>query len=316
MTIYLKDSRWNSIVKNELPVMAGVFLALVLSFPNLAQGVESICPGGTAPSPNVLWCDDFEDMVPLNQKYFQYDSAGGSFIPVQGQGVGGSVGMQATWQSAQVSAGSFIRTFGRSPVNSQSNSNTDFNEIYWRLYLKEQSGWTGNSYKLTRATIFASSNWAQAMIAHVWGDGTGDTLIIDPASGINSNGNLVTTQYNDFANLTWLGLVRGSTPIFNQADSGVWHCIESHVKLNSSGASNGIFEFWIDNNLEASRTDLNWVGTWTGFGVNAVFFENYWNGGAPGQRIRYIDNLVVSTQRIGCLASVSPPSPPSGLKTQ
>jgi hypothetical protein len=34
-----------------------------------------------------------------------------------------------------------------------------------------------------------------------------------------------------------------------------------------------------------------------------VFVENYWNTGSPVAQERYLDNLVVSTQRIGCLAA-------------
>jgi len=31
-----------------------------------------------------------------------------------------------------------------------------------------------------------------------------------------------------------------------------------------------------------------------------VFFENYWNDGAPAAQERDLDNIVVSTERIGC----------------
>ncbi|MCI0527740.1 MAG: hypothetical protein L0Y56_09895 [Nitrospira sp.] len=276
--------------------------------------MEPSCPAGSNPNPNVIWCDDFDDGIPVAQKYFEYNSNGGDFVPVAGQGLGGSYGMQVIWQVGEVDAGNFKRTFGRSPVNSQSHSGIDFREIYWRQYLKMQQGWTGNPGKLSRATILATSNWAQAMIAHLWG-GSSDYLSIDPASGIDGSGNLVTTTYNDFANLRWLGARRGTTSIFSQAASGKWYCIEAHVKLNTPGLSDGIFEFWIDGNLEANRTDLNWVNTWQNYGINAVFFENYWNAGAPSVMVRYFDNIVISTQRIGCLDATSP-NPPTGLQVQ
>lgn len=280
------------------------------------MAVEPICPGGTNPNPNVIWCDNFDDNVPISQKYFEYDNNGGDFVPVAGKGISGSTAMQVKWQAGEVNGGDFKRTFGRNPVNSQSHSTIDFKEIYWRQYLKMETGWSGNPYKLSRAMILANANWAQAMIAHLWGDGVGDTLMIDPASGVDANSNLITTIYNDFANLKWFGYKRGITPIFSSASSGKWYCIEAHVKLNTPGVSDGIFEYWIDNNLEAKRTDLNWVGTWQDYGINAVFFENYWNGGAPGERIRYFDNIIISTQKIGCIDNnnkISNPSPPSSL---
>lgn len=291
-------------------ILIHIYLQLVMC--QYAIAVEPFCPGGTAHDPAVLWCDDFEDATPLSQKYFEYDNNGGDFIPAAGAGLAGSKGMQVKWQQGEVDAGNIKRTFGRSPVNSQSHSSQDFREIYWRIYVKTQDGWTGNPYKLSRATIFAQSNWAQAMIAHIWGDGTGDTLMSDPTTGIDVNGNLVTTTWNDFANLRWLGYRRGTTPVFALAYAGVWHSIEAHVKLNTPGYSDGVFEFWIDGNLESQRTDLNWVDTWQEYGINGVFFENYWNGGAPNERVRYFDNIVISTKRIGSLDTTRP-APPKNL---
>jgi hypothetical protein len=72
-----------------------------------------------------------------------------------------------------------------------------------------------------------------------------------------------------------------------------------HVKLNDPGQSNGLCEFWIDGNLEARRDNLNFVGTYTDYAINAVFFENYWNSGSIKEQERYFDNIVVSTQPIG-----------------
>jgi hypothetical protein len=99
-----------------------------------ALAAESICPGGSNPDPNVIWCDDFEDPRPLSQKYFEYDDRSGSFQRMPGVGLNASYGMQVLWQTGQLSAGSLKRTFGRNPVNSQSNVTTDFREIYWRPF--------------------------------------------------------------------------------------------------------------------------------------------------------------------------------------
>ena len=39
-------------------------------------------------------------------------------------------------------------TFGGSPIGTQYRASEDFGEIYWRMYLKSQSGWTGRPAKL------------------------------------------------------------------------------------------------------------------------------------------------------------------------
>jgi hypothetical protein len=171
------------------------------------------------------------------------------------------------------------------------------------MYVRTQAGWVGGAHdKLSRALVFADANFAEAALAHVWASGPPDTnfLLLDPASGTDSAGNLKSTQYNDFANLRFLGMVHTVTPIFDAAHVGRWYCVEAHARLNDAGQSNGVFELWIDGVQQAQVTTLNWLGSYSQYGFNAVYFENYWNNGAPVAEDRFFDNIVVSTQRIGC----------------
>ncbi len=171
-----------------------------------------------------------------------------------------------------------------------------------------QEGWQGGGPdKLSRAMTLASSDWAQGMIAHSWSGGPGadnEYLLMDPASGIDTDGNLVTTGYNDFANLRWLGYKVGNLNMFSTANSGKWYCVEAHVKLNTPAKSDGIFEFWINDVLQNGSYNLNWHADWNSdpdnYKINAIFVENYWNNGSPVAQERYIDNFVISTRRIGC----------------
>ena len=223
--------------------------------------VTLTAPTGSAnecatPQAGWIWCDDFES--DRTASYFEYDNAGGSFVRVTGVGEGGSTGMRARFSAGQTSAGSLKLALGRTPqpyFRPVDAGTSNYRELFWRFYLRNQPGWTGGAGdKLTRATIFASStSWAQAMIGHVWGGAAPDQnyLIVDPASGTDAAGNLVTTTYNDFANLRWLGLVRGNTPIFDSAHVGSWYCVEVHIRLNSAGASDGYMEYWINGGLEA-----------------------------------------------------------------
>lgn len=251
-----------------------------------------------------IWCDDFE--VDRLASYFEYDAADGAFVRMAGAGADSSTGMRVRWQTGQVGAGALHLAFGATPdpyFDPVDAGVAEYREIYWRVYLRNEPGWTGGGAdKLSRATIFAADTWAQAMIAHVW-SGSGDRatqMVIDPASGTDPEGNLITTRYNDFDNLRWLGSEASELAVFGSQSIGAWHCIEAHVRLNDAGQSNGVFELWIDGRAEASRTGLNWVGAFDDFGINAVFVENYWNAGSPRQQERYIDNFVVSTGPIGC----------------
>ncbi len=255
--------------------------------------------------PGWIFCDDFE--VSRKSSYFEYDSAGGKFSRQAGVGFNGSAGMRAHFDVGTINAGALHLAFGRTPqayIRPADAGTADYREIYYRIYFRTQPGWTGGGgNKLTRAFVFASpSSFAQAMIAHNWSGSAAnaDYLYIDPARGTDVSGALVTTGYNDFAHLTFLGNRKGTVPIYSTANSGTWYCIESHVKLNDAGQANGISEIWINGTLDVSRTDLNFLGSFSAYGLNAVYLENYWNAGSPAAQDRYMDRFVVSTQRINC----------------
>lgn len=268
------------------------------------KGPSNECADWQSRHPDWIFCDDFEDGTPLVRpgRYFEYDEASGRFILADKIGYNGSKGMKAVWNTWDISAGSLKLAFGRNPGSGMTNgiaTNRDFREIYYRMYMKLQSGWKGNPWKLSRATVISGQDWSQAMIAHLWGD-TSTHLSIDPASCV-VRGKVRCQGYNDFGHLVWIDQQGGKTTLFDSKHTDKWYCIEAHVKLNDPGKSNGVQEFWINGKFEAGSSKLNFVGDYTEYGINAIFFENYWNSGAWKQQERYIDNIVVSTKPIGCL---------------
>lgn len=270
-------------------------------------GEEQARFGCQSPDPGWIWCDDFEDAASLDG-YFEYQSADGSFVRASGVGRDDSWGMRARWRPGQVSAGFLHLAMGRTPLaymDPVDEGTADYREIYWRLWVRYEPGWIGGgAAKLTRAFIFAGPDWSQAMIAHVWSGSppNQEYLVTDPVSGTDAEGRVLTTSYNDFQNFQWLGARTGTTPLFSAAQTGSWHCVESHVRLNDPGRGNGVFRLWVDGNLDVAYDDLDWVGPYDEYGINAVYFENYWNQGSPAQspQERYFDDIVVSTARIGC----------------
>lgn len=259
--------------------------------------------GCANPQPGYIWCDDFES--DRMASYFETDPT--LFARQAGAGVNGSFAMHAHWTAGQTDAGSLKLAFGSTPsayFKAVDAGTANYREIYWRFYIRTSSGWaTNGTDKITRAIVFAGSNWQEAAIGHLWTGGTGtsqDYAFLDPASGTDAAGNVLTTEYNDFAHLTWLGAAQGQLSIFDAAHSNQWYCIETHMKLNDAGATNGVFEYWINGALQARDTNLNWLGAYSAYGINAIFLENYTNNGAAQAQDRYFDNFVVSTQPIGC----------------
>lgn len=296
------------------------------------QNMDEVTPVATAnpangevhPAPNeqpcfrcayapkgTIFCDDFEKKAPLTERYFEYNSRNGSFVREEGVGVDGTAGMRVHFAKGQVNAGDLKKSIGKSydPYLQGTSSRPDkiYTDIYWRIDVRFQDGWVGGGAdKLTRATTLLEG-WKQGMMAHVWSGGSAETrnyLVLDPASGIDEEGNVVSTKYNDFEHLRWLGSAKGTTDLFDADNAGKWHCVVAHAKLNTPGESDGLFELWIDDKLQARRENLNWHGNYNAdpehLGINAIFFENYWNAGSPVDQERYFDNIVISTEPIAC----------------
>lgn len=260
-----------------------------------------------APGTDWIWCDDFEqDRLGA---YFEHNTAGGDFVRASGVGIEESSGMRTRFREGRDGAGWMHLAIGKTPqarMRPADQSDTVHRDVYWRFLVRNQQGWTGGGgHKLTRARGFASpDSWQQAFAGPLWSgnkDDTRDILVLDPVSGTDENGNLLPyTSGNLGEGPRWLGVGRGATPLFADTQVGPWYCVEVHLRLNDPGASNGVFEYWIDGNPEARRDGLNWVGQFTDYGINTISLDNYWNGGAPQDQERYLDNFVVSTSPIGC----------------
>jgi len=273
--------------------------------PALEDTSTTTTSGGCSSSkPGWIWCDDFEQ--DRTSSYFEYARANNSFTRAAGVGRDGSFGMRAHFNAGQVDAGSLKLAVGKTPggyFRPADAGTAVYRELYWRVFVRNQPGWVGGGgNKLSRATSIVAGDWSQAMFAHVWSGSSPNEnyLVLDPASGTDGAGHIATVGYNDFAHMRWLGAVRGQLPLFDASHVGVWRCIEAHVRLNDAGQANGVFELWIDGQLDARKTSLDFVENYSTYGVNAVFLESYWNDGSPQQQERYFDDFVVSTQPIGC----------------
>ena len=272
--------------------------------------IECVVPLPHQPQENdpaTIWYDDF------NGPEKSYGEASGKIDDHESLG-GFGKSLACFYEKGSQGVGVRRVFFGDCPAGGSKvvRKGERFDEIYWRIYVKHQPNWTGGGEaKLSRATCLTTADWHQAMIAHVW-SGSGDSLTLDPATGVRGD-QVVTTRYNDFANLHWLGNNPASTFKFSSpAEAGWWVCVESYAKLNTPGKTDGINRLWIDGRVEAERTNLNWRGSYTGHSINAVFLEAYWNQGSPVTQTRWLDNFVISTKPIG---PVTCPPNPTLIKT-
>ncbi|NNJ26369.1 hypothetical protein [Alienimonas chondri] len=243
----------------------------------------------------VIWYDDFDDEA-QQRRYPERSGETTAEVRFGDQGRA----LQMDYPEGERGTGGRKLFFGDTPTHRAQavRPQETFTDVYWRIYVRHQRGWTGGGpAKLSRATSLVPPGWRQAMIAHVWS--SGEALTLDPASGVRG-ARVVTTRYNDFDNLRWLGNKPASQfQLHSREESGRWVCVEARAKLNTPGQRDGLNQLWIDGRLEAERRDLDWRGTFADRGINAVFLEAYWNNGSPVDQSRWIDNFVVSTQPIG-----------------
>ena len=257
--------------------------------------------------PNVIWYDDFND----GEK--DYMESTGDIDPDESYGGSGG-SMKVGFEQGEINGeGNRKLAFGDFPDPDSSTNvaqrGLQFDDIYWRIYVKHEYGWQGAPVKMSRATSIVSGNWRQAMILHVW-SGKDNSLTLDPASGVDGQSSIViTTKYNDFDNLNWLGNNPSSEfQISSTRESGYWVLVEARAKLNTPGKSDGLAQLWIDGRLEAERENLNFRGSYTDHGINAVFLESYWNSGSIKTQARWYDNFIVSTKPIGPVVCPSNPT--------
>jgi hypothetical protein len=294
----------NSLMTAGFICLAGMLAAktaIAADAPEVPR-IDSVVMSPTQPQaadPAVLWCDDFDGPAK------QYTESEGELDATEAFG-GQGRSMLSVYEKGSRGTGNRKVFFGDSPTGKVVHKGKQFDDIYWRIYVKHQYGWTGGGpAKLSRATSIVSPKWNQAMIAHVWS--SGESLTLDPASGVRGE-EIVTTQYNDFPRLRWLGNKPASQfKIHGTAEAGRWVCVECRAKLNTPGKKDGLNQLWIDGRLEAERTNLDWRGSYAKHGINAVFLETYWNDGSPVRQCRWIDNFVISTKPIGPV--VCPRSP-------
>jgi hypothetical protein len=102
-----------------------------------------------------------------------------------------------------------------------------------------------------------------------------------------------------------------------QVESGRWYCIEvmldGGTPVSNPALANGAQNFWIDGVQYGPWTKL-WMRTTSALKVNTLFL-NLFHHEAHSTAGIMLDDVVVSTSRIGCHgAAPAPPSAPTNLR--
>lgn len=310
----------------------GLLLVSQYAFAQTGQtgNVEAICSTAA-----VVLCENFEDRtINDNTSLFTNlykNSAWGVSQP--GCTGNGCSSVRATPSGAPAFLGSKVMRFV-TPANQASGGFFDHplpasNEYYVRMYTM----WCGPPLC---ATTYI---WSPVATKHVSFENEASTesalwWFCGSNCGLTAPAEMRQFWYNTFNGPGEAGQGGAGTNERQQNINGTqrvslntWYCLELHVKMNStSSAHDGLMEGWIDgvqhwnyqNQLISQSPTPNRITGWGWF--------SYWNCDASEncsqsqynhpEIYRYEDNLIVSTQRIGCLGAGTPPAAPTSLQVR
>lgn len=281
----------------------------VATFTNLAfTGTGSFTIGFAAllSATQAIFADTVES--DLSASYFEVDTAGGAFGRA-------SVSGSQQWRSVVAATaahnyGNLKLGFGTCPTtgsgftsdfNPQGPTGVDFGLVTVEFDLVSSVANLSNSQdKCLRLSVFDSKDGSQAAVLHVWSGGQ-TYLSLDPVRGVSGTA-LLTSGWNDVANFVWLGIHNGATGIFG-ASATTSRRVKVVWKLNSPGQSDGACYLYYNDVLEAQATGLNFVDLYTAFGINACFWESYYNATVSTAHNRMFDNLSVTGQARALVSS-------------
>ena len=262
----------------------------------------------------VIWQDTFE--TDTTTEYYERNApAGGSFGRSTDDSYLGSYAIKSLAVSGNGSNSNWWVGFGGLPPNvswpafaqpSGVDSSSRFTDVtlsvrYWTG--SPWAGYTGTGHegdlKMLRISVFGDSTGSQAAVLHVWGDNTGEKLFVDAVRGTDGGTGLATSGWNDTGNFTWFSTGTSTSAVNDPANSGTMYLIQVRMKLNTAGNSDGLWELWVNGTKEVEDTGLNWVDSYTSYGINTVHLERYWNSGAPGNDVSYFDQLVITDNSTG-----------------
>jgi PKD repeat protein len=85
---------------------------------------------------------------------------------------------------------------------------------------------------------------------------------------------------------------------------GNWYKIKCHLKLNSLGATDGVFELFIDDNLKTQYNNINYREDYSDYGFNHLVLSTYAYNSTPQVQEQYWDDFKLSG------SNISEPMPP------
>jgi hypothetical protein len=280
------------------------FVAFTFLVGEKTYGADAICS-----SPAVIFCEDFENG---NFAKWQdgYNPDLHKITSAVANAYQGQKALEVTYPAGS-DGGWLTRWFM-----------PGYEDVYARLYVKFESGWKCGQ-NCTKIFAFygnrIDNQWSGFGKAGIRPNGTDffyTALITLNSYRQPDPGEVIFYSYfpemqPDGAGNYWGNFFFQNDPR-DALQPGRWYCLELEQKANTPGLHDGLHRMWIDGVFKGEAMNIRWRDT-TDLRINA--FQLTFSGSVPLTEQVWIDNVVVSTQKIGCITSsgVTPPAPPTGL---
>lgn len=260
----------------------GVASALFFLMPMSAFAAEAICPGGSAPNASVVWCDDLE-------------TPSSAWVPQSVRCDDFGFGDRCAVYSGPLN---FDNEYGYFNWGGDPYIGGEYDNLYVRLYVKFSDPY--NWGNVDDKGIYFQNSGGASVIHNVkmeyssWG--TGKPNLASYAL-LNRGERLYQNQGNDL-----------------KFEPGRWYMVEMHIKLNTPGVPDGVYELWVDDMsrpisnqiLRLRYTDLLIRPSGNTRGYNTLFLTSYHQrcnlgSACPRTLNQWViwDNMVVSRAKIG-----------------
>ncbi len=92
-----------------------------------------------------------------------------------------------------------------------------------------------------------------------------------------------------------------------------WDKLKLHVRLNTPGASNGVVQLWVNNELKADHRDVN-IRFNSAFGMNKLILSTYATPASPTAGMQWHDSVRLSLTDPDAGTGPTAPAAPTGVR--
>jgi len=286
--------------KPKIILITLIFLSGIFGWAGMSWAVESICPGGSNPDPNVIFCDDFEGG---DLSKWTYAVPRAEIVSIPSPVYSGNNSLHIPYD---IPAG---------PPEHQDNNR--FVQVDMSSYNLDHFFVRGYFY-----LAYTDKPTAARKLYYIWCNPQTDPkwdIVVSANGGISSTPlslSFCSNYYPSYSDLSWPQWDIAKGKIFYDT----WYLIEVEVKLNSvPGIKDGEVRLWLNDNLEYEKTSISIRNDSKNLGIVRIGAQIDRDGDElERHEDRYWDDIAISKRYIDPLSesNATPPSAPTGVQVE